>query len=416
MTKEEKRAEVFHSGRAWIVACIAIIASILISVNSNKLPATASLVIPGLGIDEGMFANIMSLNGYVGLIMTFVVAAVIMKFGARKATTLVLVCAVVGAIISALATNVAVLMVGRLIEGVGYACIGSTVPVIISEWFPPSRRGIPMGLFSVWVPLGSMFIMATSGFFFTVGEPQTYHNVFWFVAVLLIVITVLWIVAIRDPKVSYLEEADPNAPKPKMSEGFKSLSCWISMIAFAAFSLGTACVMNFETLYMVQTMGMDQLAANSMMNVANIAVVVGGIGIGVVMNLVTGNTQRLVILVVASVVLGASFSMAYSIGSDLLVPWLVIFGLSNGIVPAIFFTMVAEIAPRPELAGISSSLMSCGQCVGGILFGLVGVVVSSAGWGACTGLLAGVGIVLIVGSIALLAVIRSRDAKKKLAA
>ena len=75
MTKEEKRAEVFQSGRAWIVACIAIIASILISVNSNKLPATASLVIPALSMDEGMFANIMSLNGYVGLIMTFVVAA-----------------------------------------------------------------------------------------------------------------------------------------------------------------------------------------------------------------------------------------------------------------------------------------------------------------------------------------------------
>ncbi len=412
MTKEEKRAEVFQSGRAWIVACIAIIASILVSVNSNKLPATASLVIPALGMDEGMFANIMSLNGYVGLIMTFVVAAVIMRFGARKATTLVLACAVAGAIISAAATDVAVLMVGRLIEGVGYACIGSTVPVIISEWFPPSKRGVPMGLFSVWVPLGSMFIMASSGFFFTVGDPQTYHNVFWFVVALLVIVTVLWVAAIRDPQVSYLEERDPAAPKPKMSEGFKSLSCWISMIAFAAFSLGTACVMNFETLYLVQTMGMDQLAANGMMNIANIAVVVGGIAIGVVMNFVTGNGQRLIILVAASVVLGASFSLAYSISEELLVPWLIVFGLSNGVVPAIFFTMVAEIAPRPDLAGISSSLMSCGQCVGGILFGLVGVVVSSAGWGACTGLLVGVGAVLIIGSVALFAVIRARDAKR----
>ncbi|MFR7755235.1 MAG: MFS transporter, partial [Bacteroidales bacterium] len=330
MTKEEKRTEIFNSGRAWIVACVAIIASILISVNCNKLPATMSLVIPALGIDTGMAANIMSLNGYVGLVMTFVVAAIIMKFGARRATTLVLACAALGAVISAMATSVELLVVGRLIEGVGYACIGSVVPVIISEWFPPSKRGIPMGLFSVWVPLGSMFIMGTSGFFFNVGDPQSYHNVFWFVVVLLAVVTVIWILAIRDPKVSYLEEVDPNAPKPKMSEGFKSLSCWISMIAFAAFSLGTACVMNFETLYMVQTMGMDQLGANTMMNIANIAVVIGGIAIGVVMNLVTGNTQRLAILVVASVVLGISFSMAYSIGEGMLVPWLILFGLSNG--------------------------------------------------------------------------------------
>ncbi len=411
MTKEEKQAEVFQSGRAWIVACVAVIASILISVNCNKLPATMSLVIPALGIDAGMAANIMSLNGYVGLVMTFVVAAVIMKFGARKATTLVLVCATVGAVISAFATDVTILMIGRLIEGVGYACIGSTVPVLISEWFPPSKRGVPMGIFSVWVPLGSMFIMGTSGFFFNVDDPTSYHNVFWFVVVLLAIVTILWIVAIRDPKVSYLEEADPEAPKPKMSEGFKSLSCWISMIAFAAFSLGTACVMNFETLYMVQTMGMDQLGANGMMNIANIAVVVGGIGIGIVLNAVTKNGARLAILVGASVVLGIAFSMAYTIGEGMLIPWLVLFGLSNGIVPAIFFTMVAEIAPRPELAGISSSLMSCGQCVGGILFGIVGVIVSSAGWGACTGLLICVGCVLIAGSVALLFVIKRRDAQ-----
>ncbi len=412
MTVEEKRSEVFKSGRAWIVACIAIIASILISVNCNKLPATMSLVIPALGIDAGMAGNIMSLNGYVGLIMTFVVAGIIMKFGARKATDIVLLCAVVGAIISAFATDVAVLVVGRLIEGVGYACIGSVVPVIISEWFPPSKRGIPMGLFSVWVPLGSMFIMGTSGFFFNVGDPMSYHNVFWFVVVLLAVVTVIWILAVRDPKVSYLDEQDPDAPKPKMSEGFKSLSCWISMIAFAAFSLGTACVMNFETLYMVQTMGMDQLEANGMMNIANIAVVIGGIGIGVALNFMRTNMLRLSVLVGASVVLGVCFSMAYTINGDMFIPWLIVFGLSNGIVPAIFFTMVAEIAPRPELAGISSSLMSCGQCVGGILFGLVGVIVSSAGWGACTSLLIGVGAVLILGSIALLIVIRSRDLKK----
>ncbi len=85
--------------------------------------------------------------------------------------------------------------------------------------------------------------------------------------------------------------------------------------------------------------------------------------------------------------------------------------MSNGIVPAIFFTMVAEIAPRPELASVSSTLMSAGQCVGGILFGVVGAVVMAAGWGACTGLLAGVGIVMFLGSLALLFVLRARGKK-----
>ena len=417
MSEEAKKAEINQTGRAWAVATIAIIASILISANSNKLPATMSLVIPALGIDTGTAGNIMSLNGYVGFVLAFVAASIIMKFGTKKSTLMVLGCAVIGAVISAFATDYIVLVVGRLIEGVGYACIGTVVPVLFSEWFPPSKRGVPMGIFSVWVPLGSMFVMGTSGFFFTEADPTSYHAVFWFVAALLAVITVVWAVAVRNPEVSYLDqESGPNAEKPKVSEGFKSLSCWVAMVAFAAFALGTACVMNFETLYMVQTMGMDQASANGMLNVANIAVVVGGIGIGFVMSAVKSNKGRLGILVACSAVLGACFAVAYTVSDALLVPWLIVFGLSNGVVPAIFFTMVAEIAPRPALASVSSTLMSCGQCVGGILFGIVGAVVTAAGWAACTGLLVGVGVVLFLGSLALFLVLRARDGKRIAAA
>lgn len=334
MSEEARKSEINQTGRAWVVAIIAIIASILISVNNNKLPATASLVLPALGIDTGALSTLMSLNGYVGFVLAFVAATIIMKFGSKKSTLMVLACALVGAVISAFAQSYELLVVGRLIEGVGYACIGTVVPVLVSEWFPPSKRGVPMGIFSVWVPLGSMFIMGTSGFFFNTADPSSYHNVFWFVVVLMAIITVIWVAAVRNPQHSYLEdETDPNAPKPKVSEGFKSLSCWIAMIAFAAFSLGTACVMNFETLYMVQTMGMDQAAANGMLNIANIAVVIGGVGIGFVLNAVKSNSGRLAILAVSSAVLGVCFALAYTVGGAMLTPWLIVFGLSNGIDP-----------------------------------------------------------------------------------
>ena len=206
MSEEARKSEINQTGRAWVVAIIAIIASILISVNNNKLPATASLVLPALGIDTGALSTLMSLNGYVGFVLAFVAATIIMKFGSKKSTLMVLACALVGAVISAFAQSYELLVVGRLIEGVGYACIGTVVPVLVSEWFPPSKRGVPMGIFSVWVPLGSMFIMGTSGFFFNTADPSSYHNVFWFVVVLMAIITVIWVVAVRNPQHSYLED------------------------------------------------------------------------------------------------------------------------------------------------------------------------------------------------------------------
>ena len=80
MSAEEKKAEINSSARAWVVAIVAILASILISVNNNKLPATATLVLPALGMDTGQMSFLMSLNGYVGFVLEFFAASIIFKF------------------------------------------------------------------------------------------------------------------------------------------------------------------------------------------------------------------------------------------------------------------------------------------------------------------------------------------------
>ena len=56
--------------------------------------------------------------------------------------------------------------------------------------------------------------------------------------------------------------------------------------------------------------------------------------------------------------------------------------------------------------------MSCGQCVGGILFGVVGGIVTTAGWGASAGLLSGAGAVMFLGALALMFILRSRERKR----
>lgn len=408
MSEKTRKEQINQTGRAWVVAIVAIIAAVLMSVNNQKLGATSSLVLPALGIDTSNMSFLMSVNGYVGFVLAFFAATIILKFGTKNTTFMVLICALVGATISAFATSYDVLLVGRLIEGIGYSCIGTVIPVLFSEWFPPSKRGLPMGVFSVWVPLGGLFIMGTSGFFFDVGNPDSYHNVFWFVAAMLGVVAVAWLIAVKNPQVSYLDtEGGADEEKPKVSEGFKSLSCWLGFLAFAAFSLGTACVMNFETLYMIQTMGMDQGAANAQLNILNLSVIVGGVAIGFVMNAIVDSSKRLVILCVAAAIEGVALVFAYIITPEFLVVWMIVFGLANGVVPAIFFTMVAEIAPRPQLAPVASTLMSLGQCVGGILFGVIGAIVASA-WSAGTGMLAVTGAVLFLSSIALTLVIKAR--------
>lgn len=404
--------EIVKTGSAWAVAIVAIAAAIFISASNSKLSAVSSLLLPAMGWNEGDLSFLLSINGYVAVVLAFVAPSIILRFGTRISALIVVGCAAAGALICAIAPNFEVMLIGRIVEGVGFSCIGTVVPVLFSEWFPPRKRGLPMGIFSSWVPLGSMFIMATGGLFFTEASPETFRNVFWFVLALLVVVLVACFAAVRQPASSYLAAEDTSDEKPRVSEGFKSVACWLTMVMISCFALGTACVMNFEPLYMVQTMGMTQQEANGMLLVLNACAFVGGVGIGLVSGKVVSNRMRLIVLSVCSACLAVCMGLSYALNEAILIPWLIGFGLFNGVVPALLFTMVSEIAPRPQLASVVTSLISCGQGVGAILFGVVGTLVMASGWGSLVGMLSAAGIIMFVAALALLFVITSRDRKR----
>ena len=57
------------------------------------------------------------------------------------------------------------LLVGRALVGVGEASYGSVAPALISEAFPPARRGWALAMFSMAIPVGSALGYLLGGFF-----------------------------------------------------------------------------------------------------------------------------------------------------------------------------------------------------------------------------------------------------------
>ncbi len=171
-------------------------------------------------------------------------------------------------------------------------------------------------------------------------------------------------------------------------------------------------IQNLSPSFFSETMGMDQITANGSLNIANIAVFVGSMSVGILLNKVIDMNKRMILLIAASIALAVCFVLTYMVSIDTLTPWLIAFGLFNGVVPPIYFTMVADIAPRPELASIASTLLTCGQALGGgLCFGFMESAIVAAGWGAGTFVMIGAGIALVLGSIFLFALMRN-SAKK----
>ena len=47
---------------------------------------------------------------------------------------------------------------GGMLEGVGGGLIAVAAPAAISAWFVPWERGLPMGIWTTWVPIGNVLM------------------------------------------------------------------------------------------------------------------------------------------------------------------------------------------------------------------------------------------------------------------
>ena len=84
------------------------------------------------------------------------------RVGALRFCLAGLACVAAGGTLGALSPDTIVLIVSRLIEGLGFIAIIVSAPGLIVAAIAPERRGLVFGFWSSYMPLGSALVLATS--------------------------------------------------------------------------------------------------------------------------------------------------------------------------------------------------------------------------------------------------------------
>jgi MFS family permease len=203
---DSKRLDEKAPGRAWGMLAVTYLASICAPLVQFKVPPLANWLFANfaaVGLDGATFGMLMSMLSIIGVILAFPAAFICRKFGLKNTVLVSLACLCGGSIISAVATNIPVLMISRLIEGFGIGLIGVAAPTCVSVWFPPRQRGLALGLWSTWVPLGCtlMFLIAPGMAGGNPGmAPKGYLTVFWFCAIFCAIAFILFAAVYRMPE------------------------------------------------------------------------------------------------------------------------------------------------------------------------------------------------------------------------
>jgi MFS family permease len=146
----------------WFVLIIVLLASMAAPLNQFKVPPVMPLLMGAFGASAAQAGLLMSLFAITGLLLAIPAGFIFQKLGYRMTGTIAILSLVIGAGWGALSRGFDIMLATRFIEGVGMSLMSVVAPAVIAMWFSPESRGKAMGVWAVWVPLGStiMFLLA----------------------------------------------------------------------------------------------------------------------------------------------------------------------------------------------------------------------------------------------------------------
>ncbi|WP_276144652.1 MFS transporter [Rhodococcus sp. T2V] len=312
----------------------------------------------------------------VGLLLTLILwGAAADRFGERAAMTagLLTTALAIGTAAALSSHNQAITLILLAVGGAAAASVFAANGRLTMAWFPPSERGLAMGIRQTAQPLG----VALAGLILPrLSERTGPFGAFMAPAALCVVSALL---------VAVIATSSAGAASARQQRGttspYETPTLWRIHLASALLIVPQFAISAFSMEYLVREHHWGTAAAGGFVAVIQIAGAISRIGAGLWSDLVGSRLRPMKHLSVAA----GAVLLAFAVG-DAIVPWLAIGALAvGGIVTVadngLAYTAVAEIS-GPAWSGKALGIHNTGQNLVSSLTPLaLGVVIGMAGYG-----------------------------------
>ncbi len=366
------------SNYGWVILAVTFLAGFTAPANMAKVTALAPVIMQQFGFDAGVLGWVIALFYVLGFVMAFPTGALINKLGIRNVVLIAIACAIVGSIIGAMTTDVTVFMVSRVFEGAGMGVMGVAGASAIAPWFKPEKRGLPLGIWAMWVALAMCICPVLYGWVVgTLG--MSWQSVWWGTVVFDIVVGVLFLALYRepaDPQVSD-EEAAPKG-KAVFSRAYKSPALWGLALIFLFDEAAFMAVNGFLTTYLTEQLGAALVFATALASGFGIAGAIGAPLCGWLSDVL--KTRKWVLCF--ALVVGTIYTAVVFTCQDPNLYWgiMILAGVAGGFVPSIIWQATPDTV-EPDDVPAANSLVAFTQNFGmfiGAIF--MGNAIASFGW------------------------------------
>ena len=363
------------SGKAWVVCLVGIFGGISLALVQNKVSPIITVLMSVFDINMSTAGLLSTIFTFVGIIMALPAAMILKRFGPKKSGVAALLFAVVGSIIGITTDNIAVLIVSRVIEGTGIGIIAVLAPSLISMWFPPEKRGFPMGIWGSWMMISQTVLFFSAA---PISEAFGWQGMWGLGLGACIIAAILFLLFVESPKTE-VSHANVESKEVSIIEGLKSRGSFTLAIAAACFTFCSFTFVSWISAYWGVATSWSIEEIGRWVAILYLIEMVYAWIIGGILNRVK---NRKLFGAAGFVFYGLLGLAAFMItGEPIIVVFVFVFPVFDALIPCVCWTIAPETATKPMYAGIALGILNIGLNLGTLLSAPVsGALVESYGW------------------------------------
>lgn len=357
----------------WRTVFIIAGAGVVSAFQVGKAPMALGAVQLDLGLSLVVVSWLISAFAIIGAIVGAPVGLAADRIGTKRMVVGGLALQALGAGLGGMSPGVELLMISRVVEGLGFMAVLVAGPAMIFATVAPKIQNRAIAVWATVMPVGMTVVMLAAPLL-TLLEWRG----FWLLnAAILFVYAIFFTFAVSAPKAA---ATDNQRIGTQLQQALAAPGPWALATIFAAFSATFFVVFGFLPSLLTERFGLGPELASTISAIAIAASGVGNLAAGFL--LASGRKPLHV--------LAAGFLVMTLFGFGVLaadLSWVaiavlaVLFAFMAGLIPVVLMDSVPRFAPRPELVGATLGLAMQGNNVG-MLVGPAagGALAASLGW------------------------------------
>jgi predicted MFS family arabinose efflux permease len=382
----------------WSVLVFVVLAGLAGTLNYYKVPPIMPLLINTFQVSRGTAGFLMSIFAVAGISLAIPAGLILDRLRGRTTGTIAVCFIALGSGLGALSTHIGLMLVSRLVEGIGLTLMAVVAPMVVAYRFSFRKRSIALGILNVWFPLASTIAL--------LGVPSLatrwgWQSVWWCGTLYAVIAGLLYFLFIKP--LPRGQGGRVTAGKRKSTNArsvFFSGDIWLIGLTFCCFSSQYGSFLTWTPTFLHTVRG-TSLASSSL--IMSFVPILGLISAPLAGWMVGRVLQRRLMCAIAMALFSALLPWASVLNVQHLIPLMAAIGFISSMIPAVMLTLVADLSLKGETTSMPQAVAYIGQSTG-ILIGptAFGVLVDlMGGWSVVYWLLLPVGLVGAVAALLL---------------